>query len=628
MRKNNKLAARPILNQVLALVKAERFVDARKLAEQICDEDKQNVDALFILGAINGRLGDHYSAIKCNRRVLKISPKHVQAMFNLAIGLRDTGQLTEAVRAFRKTLKLDPHHPNAWASLGHALINLGRYDEAENSFRKALKEQPDDPDFYASLGSAMQSMGRYEAAVRSYRKALQLNHPDAAEVYNNLGNAFCFQGRLNESLEAYHKALKLKPGDPRFYSNLLLTLHYLPDISNKDLLEEHRLWPGNKIKPLPDSHADSPDSDSDRRLRLGYVSSDLRSHSVAYFIEPILSAHNRDAFEVYCFFSGENADATSTRLRLLSDKWFDIEKLSDKDCANLIRSNEVDILIDLNGHTSRNRLPLFARKPAPIQITYLGYPDTTGVSAIDFRITDWISDPTGYEEFYTESLIRLEGSFLCYRPPDNAPSVTSLPAANNDFITFGSFNNLAKINEEVVQLWSRLLHEAPETHLLIKNHSLTDESTRSRYTELFKKYGIPRERLTMVGFVQSAKGHLDEYARVDIALDSFPYNGTTTTCESLWMGVPVVSLSGTSHRARVGLSLLSALGKKEWVAEDEDSYINIAVDLASDLNALARTRKDLRSDMKGSMLCDSRIFTSGLESAFRQIWVRHSIEYK
>ena len=369
-----------------------------------------------------------------------------------------------------------------------------------------------------------------------------------------------------------------------------------------------------------------PDGVPPRRLRLGYVSPDFVHHAVSYFFEPVLTARDPAAFEVFCYSDAPVADAVTQRLRAASDGWRDIAGLSDERVAELVRADRIDILVDLAGHTARNRLLVFARKPAPVQVTWLGYPNTTGLAAIDFRLTEAVSDPLGLTEaWHSEELVRLPGTFSCYAPPPESPPVNALPALAAGQVTFGCFNNLAKVTPPALALWARVLREVAGSRLFLKSPGLADLETVARLREEFALHGIPADRLEFSGAELSVAAHLSLYHRVDVALDTFPYNGTTTTCEALWMGVPVVTLAGATHVSRVGASLLTHLGAPEWIGDAPEAYVARCRGLAADLPRLAVLRSGLRERMRGSPLCDAAGFTRGLEDALRAIWRRPAV---
>jgi predicted O-linked N-acetylglucosamine transferase (SPINDLY family) len=306
---------------------------------------------------------------------------------------------------------------------------------------------------------------------------------------------------------------------------------------------------------------------------------------------------------------------------MLCDHWRPIIGLSNRAIADQVRQDGIDILVDLAGHTAENRLPVFAYKPAPVQVTWLGYPGTTGMPVMDFRLTDDIADPPGEaDKYHSETLVRLPQGFLCYGPPEDAPDVSGLPARQNGHITFGSFNNLPKINPEVIALWSRLLDQVAGSRLLLKSKQFTDEYIRQRFLDLFSACGIAAERLTLLPRVDSTVGHLAIYHQVDIGLDPFPYNGTTITCEALWMGVPVITLRGDRHAGRVGASILTRMGLEDLVSESQDQYVETGIKLAKDMNSIENLRTNLRSRMQSSDLCDGRSFARIIEISFQKLW--------
>ncbi len=366
------------------------------------------------------------------------------------------------------------------------------------------------------------------------------------------------------------------------------------------------------------------DFNPDRPLNIGFVSGDFRSHSVSFFLLPLFDAHDRERLRFFCYSNSRREDDISRRLQQPVYAWRNIASRNDADTAELIRSDDIDILIDLSGHTSGHRLELFCLKPAPIQATWLGYPDTTGLGSMDYRISDAVCDPPGESDAYNvEELVRLPGGFLCYRPPDAAPAVAAAPVNNNGHVTFGSFNNLAKVGRDVVAVWAAILKRTPGSRLLIKSHSLAAAKVRRHYLEMFADVGIEAERLTLLSRTPDAAAHLAKYHAVDIGLDPFPYNGATTTCEAIWMGVPVVVLGGNRHAAtRYGALLLTQVGIEELIADDIDEYVDKAVALACDRNRLDQLRSGLRQMMQNSPLCDGNRIALEMEAALYEMWRR------
>lgn len=600
-------------------MQAKRFEEARPLLAQICQSERLDAEAWFNLGVVNGMLGRHAEAADCLRRAVELRPGHAESHYNLGISLREQGDWLGAVGAFQTALKIKPDYAEAQDSLAHALLFQGRMEDAAAAFRAALRFYPGKPELHSNLGSVYQALGQMSQAEACYREAQRLK-PGGNVAFDNLGSVLTSQGRMGEALKIYREGVAKNPGDTRLLSNLLLSLNYIPDMDLQSVLEELRNYEhacrvntGSHTLPATDKNAERP-------LRIGYVSPDFREHSVANFFEPLLAYRNRDAFRITCYSDVPRPDATTERLRSLADEWRETHRLNHDQLAQQIRADGVDILVDLAGHTASNRLPVFARKPAPMQVTYLGYPNTTGLSTMDYRLTDALADPEGQEKFYTEKLLRLPGCFLCYQPPADAPAVAPSPCREAGFVTFGSFNNLAKINDRVIELWSEILRAVPTARLMLKNHSLTDPDTRERYREAFMRRGIARERLELIGHTSSRAEHLALYGRMDIALDTFPYNGTTTTCEALWMGVPVITLSGKHHAGRVGLSLLTALKLEELVAHRPAEYVACASTLANVRRKLTHMRMTLRERMRTSSLCDMQGFARKVEKMYREIW--------
>lgn len=618
MRKENTLL-RSKKKQALEFVRNQQFAAARDLYRRICSADRGDPDAWSMLGALEGRLGNAHGAAECCRKATALAPRHAGAQFNLGIALRDLGHREEAVEALQRTLALSPGHRDAVAALTHLLGGLGRFAEATELLRGALALNPGDAEMHTSLGAVLQTQGFLEEAVACHRRSIELDSR-LAMAYDNLGTTLCAQGRHTEAIACYREGLVLRPPSVIMHSNLLLALHYLPDIADRDLLAEHCRWAEIHAGRDVQRHDHGNDRDPHRRLRVGYVSPDLRSHSVAHFIEPLLAAHDRKHVEVICYADVRAPDETTQRLEALADLWRFVPELSASDLAAQIVADRVDILVDLAGHTAGNRLTTFARRPAPIQVSYLGYPGTTGLTAMDYRFTDDLADPGGDGVFYTEALARIPDCFLCYQPSPDSPAVQAPPAKKDGYVTFGSFNNLAKITPHVVALWARLLHAVPGARLFVKNPSLTDTPTRERYRTLFESLGVDAARVILRGHTPTQAAHLALYGQVDIALDTFPYNGTTTTCEALWMGVPVITLAGSRHASRVGTSLLANVGLNELIAKDQDEYVAAAFSLARDLPRLARLRAGLRQRLMDSPVCDAPGFAKKIEEAYRRMW--------
>ncbi len=501
--------------------------------------------------------------------------------------------------------------------LGNLLLAQGAVDEAATAFREVLALRPDLAEAHNNLGIALSKSGNPTAAAFHYLRAIEIA-PKLDEAHNNLGCMMMLLGQLGPAIKHYRQAIALNPAAPFSYTNLVLALHYLPGVGNALIADTTRRWtaaiPRDRVAP---AWRNSPKPT--RRLRLGYVSADFRAHPVAYFIEGVLAAHDRRSVEVFCYGNAVNGDATTKRIAAIADHWRDIAGLSDDEAAERIAADAIDILVDLSGHTAGNRLTLFARKPAPIQCTWLGYVGTTGLAEIDYIVTDRFVLPPEDECFYSERPYRLPNSYLCFTPPETEVAVGELPAVEAGAVTFGCFNNLMKINGPVVDLWSKLLASVPRSRLFLKTAQLGDPTICAGLEREFAARGIARERLVLAGLAPRQE-LLAAYNAVDIALDPFPFGGGTTTIEALWMGVPVISLRGDRFVGRVGESVLTTVGLPELVAASTADYLASAVALAGDLPRLAALRAGLRERLIASPLCDAKSFVHDLENGYRAMW--------
>ena len=499
-----------------------------------------------------------------------------------------------------------------------ALHQSGRLAEAEALYRQILAIDPDHAGALQLLGAMAHQRGQHGVAIELIQRSLSLD-PGGKQTLNNLGEALRAVGDVDGSIAAFRKALELDANYVKAHSNLLLTLHFHPWSTGGSLRREHERWArqhADRFVAGIAPHAN--DSASDRVLRIGYVSPDFKTHSVAYFIEPVIRAHRRDRVRVFCYSNTITADGVTQRIQAWADEWRDITRLDDDAAAEMVRQDRIDVLVDLTGHTARNRLLLFARKPAPVQATWLGYPNGTGMSQIDYRLSDAIADPPGMtESHYVERVMRLPDCAWLYQPPADAPP----PAPPGDRpITFGSFNKFPKVSAGTMALWSRILAAVPNSRLVVKAKSLADPSTREIALGMLQSHGIGPDRVEISGWTGEVSDHLSRYNQIDVALDPFPYNGTTTTCEALWMGVPVVTLAGPTHVSRVGASLLNAVGLNDLVAKTQEEYFGIAVELADSPQRRAELRRSLREKMTRSPLMDSGAFVGQLEDAYRRMW--------
>lgn len=599
---------------------AGRLGQAETLCREILGRHPDDAGALHLLGQIASRAGRYEAAVGFITRAIRFAPKNAEAHQDLATALLSLGRIDEAIAAYRDAINLRDDFAEAHANLGIALGLRNQYGDSINAFRRALELRPDAPEVHDGLGVALRSDGQVEAAVESHRRAIQLRG-DFAAAHFNLGLALSALGLIDEAVAEFRLALKINPSYLAARSGLIYTLPFQADADALAIYQEHVLW--NRVHAQPLARLQQPHAniaDGGRRIRVGYISPDFREHSVSYFIETILAAHDSALVEVFCYADRVAPDATTGRLRTWVPHWREIANRSDQDVCGLIRKDQIDILVDLAGHTGGNRLAVFAMRPAPVQVTYLGYIGSTGLVAIDYRMTDALADPPGMtEQFHSERLLRLPRTFACYRPPEDAPAVAPLPALLAGHVTFGSFNTLEKINERLLECWCKILGRVPRSRLIMVAQGLRHPSVQQRILALFGRNDIEPDRLTLMD-KQPFEEYLLIHQRVDLMLDTFPVNGHTVSCHGLWMGLPVISLAGNSYCQRLGLSVMNNIGLNDLIARTPEEYIKITVKLATDVSRLGELRATMRRRMESSPLMDAPGFARDVEAAYRNIW--------
>lgn len=606
-----------------ALRHAERFDEARKVLEKAVSLDPQHAEAHNNLGLALALLGQRDQAEAMFSRAASLRPDMPVIANNYGTLLLKMFHLEQAIKELKRAVSLDPGYQDAWVNLGVAQFMLGNYDEAVTAYKTVIDMDPNNAFARYSLGVALLEQQDLPEAVKEIELALAAN-PDNVMALNTLGVALLDQHRVEEARDAMSRAAAVDTmSAPVYASNFLFTSLYLPDIDNTEIFSIHKEFGARFTSHEPDQNKPHANTrDAKRKLRLAYMSPDFRGHSVAYFMEPLLEKHDRSAFDIILYSNTTRADVVTAAMEAAADVWVETAGLTDVALVERIRADKVDVLVNLGGHTSGNRLVVCGQKPAPIQIEYLGYPDTSGVPAMDYRITDECADPIGEaDERCVETLIRLPDCFHCYRPTTKAPAPAPAPHIERGFVTFGSFNVLPKLNQTVVEAWADILCQVPHSRLYLKCKQLKTESVRARVLQYFTDAGVEADRISMDAFVPSVQDHLNKYAGIDIGLDTFPYNGTTTTCEALWMGVPVLTVIGNRHTGRVGLSLLHAVGlDDEFAVSDVESYVTKAVELGRNPKRLAEVRGVLRDKMASSPLRNEIMFTRNLEKSYRDLW--------
>jgi predicted O-linked N-acetylglucosamine transferase (SPINDLY family) len=580
--------------------------------------DPNSADGHDNLGTILEQAGDLAGACESYQQALALRPT-IEAHCKLGRVLLALGRTDAGVEVFRRRLALSPRSAEAHNDLGVALHGLGDVEAALASFEAALACSPDHVDAHKNLGWVTLRRNQPVRAEHHLQRVVALA-PGNASVHDWLGVALRDQGRVTEAAQCMRRAVELAPDDATLGSSLLFTLHQDPTCSPDALFDEAVAWGRRHGAPLAGQicpHRNRPEPD--RRLRIGYLAAGFCHHPVGNFLAAILATHDPAQIEVFAYANDHQADDLTAHLRSMTHHWREVAHLDDATTADLIRADEIDVLVDLMGHTVGNRLLVCARKPAPVQASWLGYFDTTGLEAIDYIIGDrWVC-PAGDEARYVERVVRLPESYLCYTPLHGAPEPGAPPRHQRGYPTFGCFNNLAKISPEVVQLWAAVLHRVQDAHLLLKAPSLSDAGVRAYIASLFTAHEIGAERLEFLG-TTSQREHLAAYADIDVALDPFPYNGGTTTAEAIWMGVPVVTLAGKTWVGRVGTSMLNAAGLSALVTATPEAYVDLAATLATDEPLLTELRSSLRARLAQSPLCDAASFTRSLEAAYREMW--------
>jgi predicted O-linked N-acetylglucosamine transferase (SPINDLY family) len=554
------------------------------------------------------------------QRAVQAWPFFAEAHRDAGHVFRSLGQLQPALLAYRQAFQCKPDDPDTLTQLGSIGVHMSQLNDAQSYFEKALKINPAHAEAHHGLGMAYTFQGKIDEAEQCFREACRLS-PNFAVPRYNLGLALQSQGNIVEARKYLQEAVRLNPNDPVAHGSLLSSMNCDPEVDNATLLAEHVRWAESHAPPSSawPVHDNSPDPN--RTLRVGYLSPDFRLHAVAYFMEPILAHHNRRQIESYCYADVAAPDSMTQHLQSRAHQWRQTVNMPHEVLFNGIGQDKIDILVDLAGHMGNNRLQLFARKPAPIQVSYLGYPATTGMKAIDYRIVDAVTDPPGEPVAHTEELVRLPDIFCCYLGPPHLPLDTSPPSQRTGTVTFGSLHKVEKINDQVVELWCAILKDIATARLLLGRDTLQGKTTE-RLMARFAERGIDCSRVVLRQANSFSFQHMQLYDEIDISLDTFPWSGHTTACESLWMGAPVITLRGKRFAGRMVASVLTCLGLTELIAETPEEYRRLAVKLANDLPRLANFRGRLRSTMVQSPLCDGAAFTKKLEDAYRWMWRR------
>ncbi len=559
-------------------------------------------------------------SLHAQRQSILLNPNDYESHNNLGVLLFELGDRAAAEDCHKRAIKLNPNFAEPYANLGNIFFENGMLNESKNNFKIAIKLKPNKASFYSNLGNIYKDGGFLIKAISHYKKAISLK-PDFSSAYCNLGNTLRDIGNLDDAIKSYKKALEIDPNYKEVFSNLLFLKSSVSEDSKLYLKEAKKY--GHLIKNNTKKKYSNWDYEKDiKKLKVGFVSNDLKNHPVGYFLESLFLNLENSSLELFAYSNNLKEDELSSRIKPKFVKWTQIANKKDSEAAKLIYNDNINILIDLSGHTSGNRLPIFAMKPSPIQLTWLGYWASTGLNEIDYILGDPFVTPKKEKNHFIEKIWQLPEIFSCFSEPNFSIDLASLPAIRNGYITFGCFNNLTKMTNEVIKVRSEILKKIPGSRLFLKNKQLEDELTRKKVIEKYAKYEINSERLILEGR-SSRKKYLETYNQIDISLSPFPFGGSTTTIEGLWMGVPALVKKGDNFISHIGESILHNSHLSDWICQTNDDYIDKAIMFSSDIKKLKKLKKNLRNHNLSSIIFNSKKFSINFENALWEMWNKY-----
>ena len=601
-----------------AFLKDGRLTDAALCYRQAIVINPEDPEALINLGFVLSEQRLYAEAEQHLRLATTVAPQNHDAFYLLGTASEMQGKLEVAIDSFKKAIELKPDFDFCRRDLCRVLFQTERFDAAKTLVSEGIALNPQFADFHYYLGNLLSHEKALDKAINSYHNALAIQ-PDYAEVHNNLGKAFCEQGNLEAAIQSYHRASTLKTDFEDAFSDYLFTLNYHPDKSAAEIFSAYRDYDTRFGLPLRDTWREHTNrQEPNRRLKVGYISPDFRHHSTHHFLEPLLANHDKAMVTVYAYAELAAEDEVTARYKTCVDHWIPTRGLTAETLAEQIRRDEIDILVDLAGHTTENRLEVFARKPAPVSVSWLGYGYTTGLTAIDYLLTDATSTPAGSETLFSETPWRLQTPGYAYRPAEGMGMVSVLPALERGYVTLGTLTRAVRVNHRTVRVWAEILKRVPGSRLVVDSRNYQDASVQADLANRFGQFGIGRERLE----IGCHSPPWDVLRGIDIGLDCFPHNSGTTLFETLYMGIPYVTLAGRPSVGRLGSTILEGIGHPEWIAKTEEQYIEKTVALAADLTRLSALRAGLRAEMKASPLMDEAGFTRKVEAAYRGMFTK------
>tara|TARA_Y100000590_G_scaffold466174_1_gene640720 strand:- start:8761 stop:10611 length:1851 start_codon:yes stop_codon:yes gene_type:complete len=598
--------------------KKNNFQIAEKFYKEILEINPSHFKSIFLLGTLSITVKNFDKAVELLHQSISIQPDHAQSHCNLGVVYKELGETEKAKSYYQKAISIKPDFADPHNNLGIIFNELDEIEKAITCYQKAIDIQPDYADAHYNLGNALHKINKHQAAITSYEKVIQIN-PNYTAAHYNLGNVMSVLGEFKKAVSCYEKAINSKKNHSLAYNNMMFTLLYLEEADPEICLKRAKEF-RSSLKPIKDDLLIKYQFNTKpKKLRIGFVSGDLREHPVGFFLLDTLSHLKNENLELIAYSNSQIEDDINKKLRSHFNNWRVIKSKSDMDVINTVRKDGIHILIDLSGHSDQNRLPIFINRPAPVQASWISYPGTTGIPEIDYMIGDSFVTPESEAKHFAERIFRLPNMWVCFTLPDSDIEISEPPVIKNGYVTFGSFNHLSKINKKVISLWSKILKSIPKSKIFLKTKQLNDSYLKKKIIDEFKKNGVNLNSIILEG--SSPRNELlKSYNKIDIALDPFPYSGGVTSLEAIWMGVPVLTKKGFRFVSHTTESINHNSGMSDWVANDENEYVKKAIQFSKDLELLTNINKNLRQKALKSPLFNSAVFAKQLNKALWEMW--------
>ena len=598
--------------------KKNNFQVAENLYKEVLKINPNHFGSIFLLGTLSIKIKNFDRAIQLLNQAILIQPNHAQSHNNLGVVFVELGEVQKAMSYYQTAINSQPNYADAHNNLGVVFNKLGEDQKAISCYQKAISIQPNYADAHYNLGNVLDKLNKHQEAIICYEKVIQIN-PNYADAHYNQGNALRELGEFKKAISCYQKAINSKHNYAQAYDNMLFTLLYMEKTDSKYYLSKTREF-RSSLKPINDDLLLKYQFNiKPKKLRIGFVSGDFREHPVGFFLLDTLNHLKNNDLELIAYSNSQIEDSLSIKLKSHFTIWHEIVSQSNMNVINKIRKDGIHVLVDLSGHSEKNRLPIFINKPAPVQVSWVGYPGSTGIPEIDYLIGDPFVTPENMNGHFTEKIFRLPNIWVCFTAPDFDVQISDLPVIKNGYVTFGSFNHLSKINDEVISLWSKILKSIPKSKIFLKTKQLNNSHLKEKIISKFKENGINLNSIILEEDTSRSK-LLNSYNKVDIALDPFPYSGGVTSLEAIWMGVPVLTKKGFKFASRTTESIIHNSGMSDWVANDENEYVKKAIKFSTNLELLTQINKSLRQAALESPLFNSTLFAKQLNNAFWEMW--------